>query len=214
MLVEKIVFMRGAEFVERFGDFCFLGDGDVLPDLAAFERHFGLDRAVGIDRVAGMQQEIRLVFLHGGKGEHAAVVGIDAPALAGDIAAPQKCVAPVGRRGAEAADRRLARNVGMRQVAEADAIKNILSGGQVFQQHLCGEIALRERGDRRQSPHIAKRLGGRNLDHHLRRPVGARPHHAAIGADVAGLHAMGDLRPVAGAAEIRHGENADAGGRS
>ena len=102
-------------------------------------------------------------------------------------------------------------DVGMREVAEADAIEDVLSGGQVFQQHLGGEVALGQCRDRRQRPGIGEGLGGRNLDHHLRRPVGARPDHAAIGADVAGLHAMGIARPVGGAAEIGHRDDADAG---
>src|SRR6266478_3972125 len=81
-----------------------------------------------------MQQEIRPVLAHGGEGEHAPVVGIDAPALSSDVAAPDKTdVAPVAGRGAEAADHRLARNVGMRQVAESDAVKYILAGGKIFQ---------------------------------------------------------------------------------
>ena len=169
----------------------------------------GID-AVGIDGVAGMQQEIRAMLAHGGEGEHAAVVGIDAPALSGDVAAPDETdVAAIGRRGAEAADHRLALDVGMREVAEADAIEDVLPGGQVFQQHFGGEVAFGQRRDRRQRPRIGEGLGGRDLDHHLRRPVGARPHHAAIGADVAGLHAMGNERPVGGAAEIGHRNDAE-----
>ena len=145
------------------------------------------------------------MLAHGGEGEHAAIVGIDAPALSGDVAAPDETdVAPVGGRGAEAADHRLARNIGMREVAEFDAIEYVLPGGKIFQQHLRGEVALGQRGDRRQSPRIAERFGSGDLDHHLRWPVRARPHHAAVGADIAGLHAMGDLRPVGGAAEIGH----------
>ena len=147
-----------------------------------------------------MQEEVRLVFAHGGEGEHAAIVGIDAPALAGDVAAPDKIdVAPIAGRGAEAADHGLADNVGMGEIAEADSIEDVLARGQVFQQHFCGEVALRQRRDRRQRACIAEGLGGRDLDHHLRRPVRARPHHAAIEADVAGLHAMGDHWPVSGA---------------
>ena len=99
------------------------------------------------------------------------------------------------------------------EVAEADAIEDVLSGGQVFQQHLGGEVALRQRRDRRQRAGMPEGLGGGDLDQHLRRPVGARPHHAAVGADVAGLHAMGDQRPVGGAAEIGHRDGADAGRR-
>ena len=97
----------------------------------------------------------------------------------------------------------------VRQVAESDAIEDVLPGGQVFQQHFGGEVAFGQGRDRRQRPRMAERFGGGDLDHHLRRPVRARPHHAAIGADVAGLHAMGDLRPVGGAAEIGHRERTE-----
>jgi hypothetical protein len=96
----------------------------------------------------------------------------------------------------------------MRQVAEFDAIKNILPGREIFQQHFRGEVALGECRDRRQNPRIAKGFRGGHLDHHLRWPVRARPHHAAIGADVAGLNAMADLRPVGCAAEIGHCDGA------
>jgi len=159
-----------------------------------------------------MQEEIRPVFPHGGEGEHAAIVGVDAPALAGDVAAPDKAdVTSVAGRGAEAADHGLPDDIGMGEVAEADSIEDVLPRGQVFQQHFCGEVALRQRRDRRQRARIAERLSGRDLDHHLRRPVRARPHHAAIGADVAGLHAVGDDRPVGGAGEIGHRNDAGAG---
>jgi hypothetical protein len=100
----------------------------------------------------------------------------------------------------------------MREVAEADAIEDILAAGQVFHQYLGGEVALGQRCDRRQLARILERFGGCDLDQHLRRPVGARPDHAAVDTDVAGLHAVGDLRAVGGAAEIRHRNRADAGG--
>ena len=104
-----------------------------------------------------MQQEIRPVLAHGGEGEHAAFVGIDAPALSGDVATPNKTdVAAVARRGAEAAHHRLAGNVGIGQVAEPDAVKYILPGGKIFQKHFRGEVAFGQRGDRRQNLCIAK----------------------------------------------------------
>ena len=213
VVVEEIILVRRAEFVERLGDLCLLGNRDVLPDLAVGELHLGGDDAVGIDGVAGMQQEIRPVLLHGGESDHAAIVGIDAPALARDIAAPDKAdIAPVGRRGAEAADHGLARNVGMRKVAKPDPIEDVLSGGKIFQQHFRGEIALGQCRDRRQKPRIVEGFRGGDLDHHLRGTVGTRPHHAAIGADVAGLHAVADLRPVGGAAEIGHRDGAERAG--
>ena len=142
--------MRRAEFVERLGDLGLFRNRDVLPDLAVGQFHFSGKGAVGIDGVARMQQEVRPVLAHGREGNHAAVVGIDAPALPRDIAAPDKTdVAPVARRGPEAADRRLAGNFGMRQVAKSDAIKNILPRGQIFQKHLRGEVAFGQRRDRR-----------------------------------------------------------------
>ena len=98
------------------------------------------------------------------------------------------------------------------EVAEADAIEDVLAGGQVFQQHLGGEVALGQRRDRRQGAGILEGFGGRDLDQHLRGPVGARPDHAAVDADVAGLHAVGDQRPVGGAAEIGHRDRAERAG--
>ncbi len=151
--------MRRAKLVERLGDFGLLRDRDVLPDLAVGQFHFGGNDAVGIDGVAGMQQEIRPVLAHGCEHEHAAVIGIDAPALSGDIAAPYETdVAAAGRRGAEAADHRLARDGGMREVPEPDAIEDILPGGQIFQQHFRGEVAFGQRRDRRQDPRLAERF--------------------------------------------------------
>ena len=115
------------------------------------------------------------------------------------------------RRSAGAVRKRLAQDVGVGEVAEFDAIENVLTRREIFQQHLGGEVAFGQRRDRRQGPDLGKGLGGGNLDHHLRGPVGARPYHAAVGADVAGLYAMGDLRPVGGAAEIGHRDRAERG---
>ena len=160
VLVHEIVLVGGAEFVERLGHLGFFFDGDVLPHLAVGKLHLGLDRAVGIDGVAGMQQEIRAMLAHGGEGEHAAVIGVYAPALSGDIAAPDETdVASIGWRGAEAADDSLALDVDMREIAKPDAVENILTRGQVFQQHLCGEVAFGQRCDRRQRPGVGERFG-------------------------------------------------------
>ena len=100
----------------------------------------------------------------------------------------------------------------MREVAKPDTVENLLPGRQVLQQHFRGEIALGQRGDRRQHPCVGKGLRGGDFDQHLRGAVGARPYHAAIGADVTGLHAGSNDRPVGGAAEIRHCKRADGTG--
>ena len=210
MFVHEIVFVRGAELVERLGDFCLLGDGYILPDPAAGKGHFVLDRSVGIDGIAGVQQEIRTIFAHGGEGEHAAVIGVDAPALSGDVATPDETdVAATGRRGAEAPEHRLARDIDIREIAKPDAVEDFLPRGQVLQQHFRREVAFGQRCDRRQRPCIGKRLRRGDLDQHLRGPIGARPHDGAIGSDVTGLNARCDDRPVGGAAEIGHCERAD-----
>src|SRR5260370_36550212 len=107
-----------------------------------------------------MQQEIRPVLAHGGEGEHAAFVGIDAPAMSSDVAAPDKTdVAPVARRGAEAADHRLARNVGVRQVAGSDAVKYIPPSVKIFQKHFRGEVTLAQHRDTRRKSSIANHDG-------------------------------------------------------
>ena len=109
LLVEQIVLVRGAEFIRRLGDLRLFRDRQVLPDLAVAQFHFVCEDAVGVDGVAGMDQEIRAMLSHGLKTHHAAVVRIDAPALSGDIAAPDEThVAAAGRRGAKAAGRRFA----------------------------------------------------------------------------------------------------------
>jgi hypothetical protein len=95
-----------------------------------------------------MDQEIRIVLSHGGEGDHAAIVSIDTPALAGDIAAPDKGhIAAIRRRGAEAADHGLADDVGMREIAEFDAVEDVLPGRQIIEQQLRREIALGQRRD-------------------------------------------------------------------
>src|SRR4029079_803855 len=77
---------------------------DVAPDLAVRPRLFALDRAIGIDAVAGMDEEVGAAFEHRCVGAHAAAPLVDAPALARDIAGPdERHRAPVGRRGPETA---------------------------------------------------------------------------------------------------------------
>src|SRR5581483_3456237 len=93
--------------------------------------------AVGIDGVAGMNEKIRAMRVHGCKTHHAAIVRIDAPALARDVAAPHEAdVTTIGGRGAETAGHHLARYVGMREIAEFDAVENVLPCGKVLEQNL------------------------------------------------------------------------------
>src|SRR6201999_1277756 len=98
-----------AEFAERLGRLRLVLGDDVLPDFAVRHLLFGLDRAVGVDVVAAVDEEIGAVLAHGFVGAHAAARFIDAPALADGVARPDEADGTaVGRRGAEAADLRLA----------------------------------------------------------------------------------------------------------
>jgi hypothetical protein len=97
---------------------------------------------------------------------------------------PQPCPA-TGRRSAEAAGDGFAGNAGMGEIAELDAIEDVLPCGQVLDQHLGGEIAFRQRVDRRQCPDVLEGIGGGDFNQHLRRTVRTRPHHAAARVDVA-----------------------------
>ena len=151
---------------------------------------------------------------HGGVGAHAAARLVDAPALARGIARPhERHRAPLVRRGAEASDQRLAHHRREGVILEPHAVEDVLSGRQAFDQRLGGEIGFGERVDRDRAANALEAVGGRGLDQHARRPVGARPHHAGIGRDVTRLNTMGDDRPIRDAAERRLGDAAGDGDR-
>src|SRR3954452_5551899 len=96
---------------------------------------------------------------HGGEGEHAAIVRVDAPALSGNVAAPDETdVTAISWRSAEPPDHRLAFNAGMREIANPDPVEYLLPGRQVLQQHFRGEVAFGQRRDRRQGPCVGKGL--------------------------------------------------------
>ena len=205
IIIQEIVFVRGAELVESFGDLGLFWNRDVFPSLVIRQFYLGGDNAVGIDRIAGVEQEIGTMLAHGGEGKHAAIVRIDTPALPGNVAAPDKTdVAPVARGGSEATDHWLARKVDVREVAEFDAVENVLPRGQIFQQHLCRVVALGQRRDWRQNSGVVKRFRCGDFDDHLRWTVCTSPNNTSIDADIAGLNAMGDLWAVVGTAEIGH----------
>jgi len=101
----------------------------------------------------------------------------------------------------------------MRQIAEADAIENILTRRQVFQKHLRSEVALGQRRDRRQRPPIAKTISVVATSTIICDGRSARAHnHASVSAEIAGLHAMGNLRAVGGAAEVGHRNGTESAG--
>jgi hypothetical protein len=177
--VEQIVFVVAAEVGERLGDPRFLVGHQIAPDLAVGHRLTGADRAVRVDGVTRMDEEVGLVGEHGRIRAHAAARLVDAPALARGVARPhERDRLRLARRGAQPSDRRLAENCRLGQILEADAIADVGARRQVLDQRLGGEVAFRQRIDGGSGEDVAEAVGRRHLDQHAGRPVGARPHDA------------------------------------
>src|SRR5688572_33066809 len=89
-MIQQVVFVVSAEVVEGASNPRFLLGDEVLPNVAIRERDLRLDWAVGVDAVAAMNEEIRAVLQHRGKAAHAAARFVNAPALPGGVARPDK----------------------------------------------------------------------------------------------------------------------------
>ncbi len=128
--VEQVVLVAAPELGEGFGRLRDLLGHAVPPEGAVGQLHLGLDRPVGVDRVAGMEEEVRPVLGDGRIDRHAATGFVDPPALARRVPRPaERHRAPVGRRRAEAPD--LPRTADRRggEVFEADPVEDVLAGG-------------------------------------------------------------------------------------
>ncbi|MBA7645384.1 hypothetical protein ES703_53140 [subsurface metagenome] len=188
VLIEPVVFVVGAEFVEAVRNDGFLFGHDIAPDLAARQLQLALDRTIRIDVVAAMDEEVGTVVQHRAIGAIAAARGIDAPALPGGVAGPQEGYrAALGRRGAETSDLHIA-GVASIMLFEAHAVEDVLSCRQAVDQEFRGEIVFRECVDSGGADDAGKALCCRTLHPHSRRPVGARPDHGGVGRDIAGLN--------------------------
>ncbi len=124
--VHHVVFPLVPVFVQGFGDLALAVDEHgVFPLAATGQVDLVLHRAVGIDGVAGMQEEVRRVLADRGVGLHAGI--IDAPALAGGVARPgEPNVAFRGRRRPEAADDRLGNGVDVGEIGRHHAVEDVL----------------------------------------------------------------------------------------
>jgi hypothetical protein len=212
--VEQVVLVVAAELGKRLRHLrLFLGH-DVFPDFPV--RHFllGVDRAVGINGIAVVNEEVGAVAQHGRIGAHAAARLVDAPALAGGVARPyERDRAPVARRGAKAAGHALADDGWEGKILKADPVEDVLPGGQTVDQRLGSEIGFGQRVDEDRALDGLETVRCRDLGQHARGTIGARPDHGGIGRDVTGLDAMGNKRAISGAAQIRFGEAAHRGDR-
>lgn len=206
MSVHQIVLPLAAVLVQRLGNLALFVDEDVVLPLAATGKvDLVLHRAVGIDGVAGMQEEVGRILADRGIGLHAGVV--DAPALAGGIAGPSETdIALRGRRRAEATNDRLGDGVDVGEIGRDHAVEDVLVGGEVGEQPLYRVIAGRRRIERRKTDGVGEIFRRRHFEHDARRAVGASPHHAAGCVDIARLDAMGEGGPLIGARIIRKRE--------
>ena len=193
--VLEVVAVVAAELGERLGHLRLLRDHDVAPHGPVGQGDGLGDRAVGVDRVARVDEEVGGEGAPGLVGAHATARRVDAPALAGGVPAPgEGHVGPGGRGGAQPAHGRLAAPLGPGDVLEDHAVEDVLARGQPAQRHARRQVrALR--GERAAHPARAgEGLRGRPLHDHAGLAVGPRPHHAARRRDLAALHAVGDER--------------------
>ena len=145
VLVEPVVFIVAAKLRETVRDDRFFFRHDVAPDLAVRQLQLGGDGTVGIDVIAGMNEEVWPVVAHGPVGPHAAARGIDAPALACGVARPdERHRTTLRRRGTEMPDPGFSGEAAC-DVVEAHAIEDILPCGQAIDQRFRSEVAVRQR---------------------------------------------------------------------
>src|SRR5262249_27255752 len=105
----------------------------------------GVQRAVGVNVVAAMNEKIWTGLQHGRISAHAPARLVDAPAAAGGIARPhERDGAPFARRRAKTPNLRRTERARKRMILEADAIEHVLPGGQTLEQRLGGEIGFRQ----------------------------------------------------------------------
>jgi len=137
IVVEQIVFIVAAELLQTVRDDGFFLRDDVPPERAVRQFQFRWHRAIGIDVIAGMNEEVRAVFQHGPVGPHAAAGGIDAPALARGNrrtrrTRPEFCAVGAVRKCRLS----LACDAALGEIVKPHAVENILAGWQAVEQDL------------------------------------------------------------------------------
>ena len=129
IVVEPVVFVVAAELREAVRGDGFFFRHDVAPDLAVRQLQLGRHRTIGIDVIAGMNEEVRTVV--------AAWSGRCAmPPRAGSMPQPWPTASPdqtndTERRSAGAVRKcptRVSPAIPLRDVVEANAVENVLPG--------------------------------------------------------------------------------------
>ena len=190
--------MATAVFLEGFRDLAdFLRD-DIAPDLAVFRRHLGQDRPIGINRVAVVDEKVRVAQAHRFIDFHAAKIGIDAPALTALVAAPVKPhgTGAIGRRcGPELARDGFALDLRIIGIDIAHAHEDRLADRQAAQVDTGREIGRIAGRGADNAADIVEALAGIVFDDHLRSAVAAAPDDRPLIGDVTELYPRRHLRP-------------------
>src|SRR5262249_48225861 len=149
------------------------------------------DRTIGIDVVAAVDEELRIAPAHRLVDLHAAEVRIDAPVLAGGVAAPNEAnvaaalaaaepvlvvVRQTAQHHAAAFDRRAQRAL-VREALEAGADEYLTTGRQVHEVLARDEVGVLERVGADHALHVAPIGIEAVLDDQPRRPIAAAPYH-------------------------------------
>lgn len=82
------------------------------------------------------------------------------------------------------------------RVFKVHAIENCLVGGQTAEFDAGGEISAGIGQGRDEAARVAEQAAGVPFDDHPCRAVAAAPDHRAVAEQVAGLHAVGELRAI------------------
>ncbi len=198
--VVAVVEVIAAEFLQRLGHLQFLRhdvEEGVGPDeLAGRVRHAFLQRRVGVDRVAGMQEEVRPRASHRFVDLHAAKAEIDPPALADGVARPDEAdLAAFCRRRAQAPDDGLAARLAGIEILEGHAHEHVALVRQPREIETRREVCGIEGVRAAQDDGVREVLVARPLDEHARRLIGATPDDRAIADHVADLQTPRRHRP-------------------
>ena len=197
VLVHQVVLIRAAELVERFGGLGFRLCHEVLPDLSVVQLDFRQDGLVGVDRVAQMDEDIRLDLPHRIVEAQAAPLRVDAPTLTDRVRRPDECQVTIGRGrrcGDETARCGSADTAEVREVLEQHAIENPLTPWKIAKNRPRSEVGTSERGRPLNAPHVVELIGGCVFDDHARRPIAAAPDDEAIRTGGAGGNTLRQRR--------------------
>lgn len=170
----------------------------IAPDLSVIGLDFSNDRTVGIDLVAGVNEEIGRVAPHRLVDAVTAPFRIDPPSLPGLVAGISEGDRAAGRAGdAQPASGRRAQRLWISQILKCDPIKEVSPRWQIAEIEARRLVGRGKSGSSGDPARVAKILPRCVLDNHPGRTVGLAPDDRPPPAGIAAHHATGNLRPLA-----------------